>query len=61
VSEYDPWRDVARRVLKGEFDSADESTRESIRIGLRNVNDPITKRALARIAKKEKDNASRAQ
>jgi hypothetical protein len=53
--ELDAWRDVANRVLAGEFDEADQSTIESLTIGLRHLQDPICQQALRKLPKnKEK-------
>jgi hypothetical protein len=41
-----PWVYVARQVLDGEFDGVDRSTRESLIIGLRNIQHPLCRRAL---------------
>ena len=44
-----PWLGVARQVLAGEFDGADRSTAESLRIGLRGIPHPLCREALARL------------
>ena len=44
-----PWLHVAKQVLAGEFDGADNSTHESLTIGLRNIRHPLCGRALARL------------
>lgn len=41
------WLPVARQILAGEFDGADKSTVESLTIGLRHIEHPLTRRALA--------------
>ena len=43
------WLHVARQILAGEFDGADRSTSESLRIGLRSIPHPLCNRALARL------------
>lgn len=49
------WLPTARQVLAGEFDGADLSTIESLTIGLRNIQHPLCREALARLPKnKEK-------
>lgn len=45
-----PWLHVGVQILAGEFDGADRSTMESLRIGLRGIHHPLTERALARLA-----------
>jgi hypothetical protein len=44
-----PWLHVAKQVLAGEFDGADGRTRESLTIGLRTINHPTCRQALARL------------
>jgi hypothetical protein len=44
------WKSVAALVLAGEFDRADASTRESIRMGLKAANDPTCQEAVQRLA-----------
>jgi hypothetical protein len=44
-----PWVHVAKQVLGGEFDGMDSTTRESLRIGLRSINHPLCKQALAKL------------
>ena len=44
-----PWLGVAWQVLAGEFDGCDRSTAESLRIGLRGINHPLCREALARL------------
>ncbi len=41
-----PWLYVARQILSGEFVGADDSTRESLTIGLRSIGHPLCRRAL---------------
>lgn len=48
------WLPLAERVLTGEFDSADNSTQESIIIGLRGIDHPVCQKAFMRIARKAK-------
>jgi hypothetical protein len=43
-----PWLHVARQVLAGEFDGADISTRDSLRIGLQSIQHPLCQQALNR-------------
>ena len=45
-----PWLHVSRQILAGEFIGADNSTRESLRIGLRSINHPLCQSALHRLA-----------
>ena len=42
-----PWIHVARQILAGEFHQADNATVESLAIGLRNINHPKCREALA--------------
>lgn len=44
-----PWLYIARQILAGEFDGANRSTVESLRIGLRNIDHPLCCAALARL------------
>ena len=44
-----PWLHVARQVLEGEFDGCDRSTAESLTIGLRRIEHPRCREALARL------------
>ncbi len=44
-----PWLHVARQVLAGEFNGADDSTRQSLIIGLRSISHPVCRRALERL------------
>jgi len=44
-----PWLHVARQVLAGEFDGCDRSTAQSLTIGLRGINHPRCREALARL------------
>jgi hypothetical protein len=44
-----PWLGVAERVLAHEFERADDSTIESVTIGLRGIPHPICQKALARL------------
>ena len=44
-----PWLHVARQILAGEFDGCDNSTRESLTIGLRHIHHPLCKQALSRL------------
>ena len=43
------WLPVARQVLAGEFEGADRSTAESLRIGLHRIEHPTCREALARL------------
>ena len=45
-----PWLYIARQVLAREFDGCDDSTRESLCIGLRSVPHPLCRCALERLA-----------
>ena len=44
-----PWLHVARQVLAGEFDGADNSTVLSLTIGLRGIRHPLCQQALTRL------------
>ena len=44
-----PWLYVARQVLAGEFDGADKCMIESLTIGLRAIQHPLCRDALARL------------
>lgn len=44
-----PWLHIARQILAGEFDDADNSTMESLRIGLRGIRHPVCVQAFARL------------
>ena len=44
-----PWLHIARHILAGEFDGADNSTRESLHIGLGRIGHPVCRRALERL------------
>ena len=44
-----PWLYIARQILAGEFDGADRSTRQSLVLGLRNINQPRCRLALERV------------
>jgi hypothetical protein len=44
-----PWLHVARQVLAGEFEGASRSTVESLSIGLRRIEHPRCRQALARL------------
>lgn len=46
-----PWLHVARQVQAGEWEGADSSTRESLRIGLRSIQHPDCQRALEKLNK----------
>lgn len=41
-----PWLPVARQILDGEFEGADGSTRESLTIGLRSIQNPVCASAI---------------
>ena len=50
-----PWLHIARQVMAGEFGHAEKSTVEAVTIGLRFIEHPICREALARLPKnKEK-------
>lgn len=42
-----PWLHIAQQILAGEFDGCDSSTTESLIIGLRDIEHPLCRRALA--------------
>lgn len=44
-----PWLHVARQVLAGEFEHADHSLINSLRIGLRGINHPLCRSAIAHL------------
>jgi hypothetical protein len=44
-----PWLHISRQIVEGEFDGADGSTRQSLRIGVRNIAHPACRRALERL------------
>jgi hypothetical protein len=44
-----PWLHIARLVAYGEFDGADNSTVESLTIGLRTISHPLCRKALNRL------------
>jgi len=44
-----PWLHIARQILAGEFDGADNSTVESLTIGVRGIRHPLCEQALARL------------
>jgi hypothetical protein len=44
-----PWLHIARQILAGEFDGADNSTVESLTIGVRGIQHPRCQLALARL------------
>ena len=44
-----PWLHVARQILAGEFDGADNSTIGSLTIGLRGIRHPLCQQALVRL------------
>jgi len=48
-NEYDAWLLVARRILNGDYDEADNSTIQSLTIGLRSIHHPLALAALARL------------
>jgi len=48
-ADQTPWLGVAERVLAHEFEHADDSTVESLTIGLRGIRHPICQKALARL------------
>lgn len=43
------WIKIAKRILAGEYDGADESTRESLMIGLRSWQDPLCQQAMKKL------------
>jgi hypothetical protein len=44
-----PWLHVARQILAGEFDGADNSTVQSLTIGLRGIRHTLCQQALVRL------------
>ena len=44
-----PWLHIARQILAGEFDGADRSTVESLRMGLQNIAHPLCTKAFAKL------------
>lgn len=44
-----PWLHIARQVLASEFDGADNSTIQSLTIGLRGIRHPLCQQALIRL------------
>jgi hypothetical protein len=44
-----PWLHVARQILAGEFDGADNSTVQSLTIGLRGIRHTLCQQALIRL------------
>jgi hypothetical protein len=44
-----PWLHVARQVLAAEFDGADNSTVQSLTIGLRGIQHPLCQQAIGRL------------
>lgn len=44
-----PWLHVARQILAGEFDGADNSTVQSLTIGVRGIRHSLCQQALARL------------
>jgi hypothetical protein len=44
-----PWLHVARQILAGEFDGADNSTAQSLTIGLRGIRHPLCQQALIQL------------
>lgn len=47
--DYAPLLHVARQILAGEFDGADNSTVESLAIDLRSIGHPLCQEALSRL------------
>jgi hypothetical protein len=50
-----PWLHLAKQVLLGEWDGCDGSTRDSLVIGLRSIQHPACRAALARLGSAEKE------
>ena len=50
-----PWLHIAKQILAGEFQGADRSTRESLTIGLRSIQHPVCRRALAQLGIRDRD------
>ena len=44
-----PWLHIARQIMDGEWQGIDDSTLQSLRIGLRSVPHPLAKSALERL------------
>ena len=44
-----PWLHIARQILAGEFDDADNSTVQSLTIGVRSIMHPTCQQALIRL------------
>lgn len=52
-----PWIPIAQQIISGTYPLMDSSTRESIRIGLRLIEHPDAKKALAILATPRKGKA----
>lgn len=48
-SDEEPWVGIADKVMDGEFDDADDSTRVSVQIGLRSIHHPKCQDAVKRL------------
>jgi hypothetical protein len=48
-----PWLHVAKQVLAGEFEGADDSTVTSLVIGLRSIGHPVCKRAVEQLTRQQ--------
>ena len=55
TEDQKPWLQVARRVMAGEFDRADRSTRESVIFGLEGLRHHSAAEAIARLRGKGVD------
>ncbi len=44
-----PWLHISRQILAGEFDGADNSTVESLNIGVRGIRHPLCQQAVERL------------
>ena len=44
-----PWLHVARQILEGQFDGADNSTIQRLTVGLRGIRHPLCQQALIRL------------
>ena len=54
TSDEQKWLITAERILHGDYDFADSSTRESLTIGLRSIKHELCQRALERLNVGEK-------
>jgi hypothetical protein len=47
--DCEPWVHIARQILAGEFDGCDNSTRESLILGLRSITHPLARSSLEKL------------